>query len=138
MISDARPHATTTSADASTARDGRPRPAVPGRGRRRPLSRAQTHAAWLFLLPGLVVLSVFVVYPMGRALYLSFTDYSLLQPPQWVGLGNFTRLMCVIFAAEIGGRSTARDFALKPGAAALAAGFEAIPVEKIGLQRREQ
>lgn len=93
MISDARPHATTTSADASTARDGRPRPAVPGRGRRRPLSRSQTHAAWLFLLPGLVVLSVFVVYPMGRALYLSFTDYSLLQPPQWVGLGNFTRLL---------------------------------------------
>jgi multiple sugar transport system permease protein len=30
---------------------------------------------------------------MAASLYLSFTDYNLLQPPEWVGLDNFVEMM---------------------------------------------
>jgi multiple sugar transport system permease protein len=64
----------------------------PGRGRGR-LARRQAMAAWAFMLPSLVVLAVFVVYPMTQALYLSFTEYNVLQPARWVGLENYQRLV---------------------------------------------
>ena len=66
------------------------------RPRRRPRSfagRRQTRAAWLFMAPSLVVLGVFVVYPMTQALYLSFTDYDVLTPARWVGLANYRELL---------------------------------------------
>ena len=50
---------------------------------------AQTRAAWLFMAPSLSSSAVFVVYPMVRALYLSFTDYDVLTPAQWIGLDNY-------------------------------------------------
>jgi multiple sugar transport system permease protein len=53
----------------------------------------QTRAAWLFMAPSLVVLAVFVVYPMSQALYLSFTDYDVLTPARWVGLDNYRELV---------------------------------------------
>lgn len=71
-------------------------PPPPGRrpGRARgSLGRRQARAAWAFMLPSLVVLAVFVVYPMTQALYLSFTEYNVLQPARWVGLENYQRLV---------------------------------------------
>jgi multiple sugar transport system permease protein len=32
---------------------------------------------------------VLTLYPMIYSLYLSFTEFNLIQPPQWVGLKNF-------------------------------------------------
>ena len=49
-------------------------------------------AAYIFLLPWLVGLVAITIGPMLMSLYLSFTDYNLLQPPEWVGLDNFTRM----------------------------------------------
>src|SRR5688572_3969251 len=49
-------------------------------------------AAYIFLLPWLVGLVAITVGPMLMSLYLSFTDYNLLQPPEWVGLDNFIRM----------------------------------------------
>ena len=46
----------------------------------------------LFCLPWLIGLSVFVLYPAGAALVYSFTDYSTLQPPVWVGTENYRAL----------------------------------------------
>lgn len=60
--------------------------------RRRWRVSPQSRAAWLFMAPSIVVLAVFVAYPMGRALYLSFTDYDVLNPAQWVGLDNYSEL----------------------------------------------
>lgn len=37
-------------------------------------------------------LLVFTAIPFGASLYLSFTDYSLMDSPVWVGLENFERL----------------------------------------------
>ncbi|SDE13203.1 carbohydrate ABC transporter permease [Glycomyces harbinensis] len=49
-------------------------------------------AAYLFLLPWLIGLLGLTVGPMVASLYLSFTDYNLLQPPEWTGLANFTAM----------------------------------------------
>lgn len=54
-------------------------------------------AAWLFLLPALVVLSVFTFYPIIYGLYLAFCDYNMLRygpagtlaGPHWNGLDNY-------------------------------------------------
>ena len=50
-------------------------------------------SAFLFLLPWLVGLVAITVGPMIASLYLSFTDYSLLAPPEWIGLKNYQRMM---------------------------------------------
>ncbi|WP_426226538.1 carbohydrate ABC transporter permease, partial [Pseudarthrobacter sp. DSP2-3-2b1] len=49
-------------------------------------------AAYIFLLPWLVGLVAITIGPMLMSLYLSFTDYNLLQPPEWTGLDNFIRM----------------------------------------------
>jgi multiple sugar transport system permease protein len=49
-------------------------------------------AAYLFLLPWLLGLVVITVGPMIASLYLSFTDYSLLAPPEWIGIKNYQRM----------------------------------------------
>jgi multiple sugar transport system permease protein len=47
----------------------------------------------LFISPWLVGFLGFSLYPMLRALYFSFTDYSgLLRPPVFVGLENFKNM----------------------------------------------
>jgi putative chitobiose transport system permease protein len=47
---------------------------------------------YLFLAPALLVIAVFVLYPIGAVIYYSFTDYSISTPPVWVGLKNFQQL----------------------------------------------
>jgi multiple sugar transport system permease protein len=49
-------------------------------------------AAYLFLLPWLIGLVVITIGPMIASLYLSFTDYSLLAPPEWIGIKNYQRM----------------------------------------------
>jgi multiple sugar transport system permease protein len=50
-------------------------------------------AAYLFLTPWLLGLLLITVGPMLASLYLSFTDYNLIQVPQWIGLDNFVRML---------------------------------------------
>ncbi len=47
---------------------------------------------YLFLAPALLVIAVFVVYPIIAVIYYSFTDYSIVTPPVWIGLKNFQQL----------------------------------------------
>jgi multiple sugar transport system permease protein len=42
-----------------------------------------------FLAPWLAGVTIFFVYPLLDTLYLSFTRYDLLSPPQWVGFSNY-------------------------------------------------
>jgi multiple sugar transport system permease protein len=46
----------------------------------------------LFITPTLLLLLIFVVIPLSVAVYLSFTDWSLVGPPQFVGMKNFSGL----------------------------------------------
>ena len=45
-----------------------------------------------YIAPYIIGLLVFTAIPFGASLYLSFTDYSLMNSPVWVGLDNFERL----------------------------------------------
>jgi multiple sugar transport system permease protein len=49
--------------------------------------------ALLFMAPWLVGLLGITLIPMVASLYLSFTDYSLLAPPKWVGTANYQQMM---------------------------------------------
>ncbi|MEZ4680937.1 MAG: sugar ABC transporter permease [Caldilineaceae bacterium] len=49
-------------------------------------------AAMLFVLPSLLFLAIFVVYPIIDAFYLSLHRYDLLTPPIWDGLGRYRLL----------------------------------------------
>lgn len=69
--------------------------AAPVAPRRRPRSsRAarENRAGYGFIAPWLVGLAVFVVGPMAASLYFAFTDYNLLQPPQFIGIQNFVQM----------------------------------------------
>jgi multiple sugar transport system permease protein len=59
-------------------------------------TRAKRKATWrrrglvlLCMSPWLVGFSVFFGYPLVMSAYLSFTHYDLLNPPRWIGLGNY-------------------------------------------------
>ena len=47
----------------------------------------------LFLSPWLVGFAVFLLYPLGSTLYLSFTNSNMLSAPSWVGLRNYRYLI---------------------------------------------
>ncbi len=47
---------------------------------------------YLFLLPAVALIGVFVVYPILAVVYYSFTDYDIVRPPVWIGLGNYVRV----------------------------------------------
>ncbi len=51
-------------------------------------------AGYLFVLPALVAMSVFVFWPVGYSFYLSFFnwDYAHLKRPEFIGLGNYIQL----------------------------------------------
>ena len=47
----------------------------------------------LFLLPGCAILGAFIFYPMIQAIWLSFTDYNMIQKnPNFVGVANYKEL----------------------------------------------
>jgi len=47
---------------------------------------------YFFLAPALLVIVVFVLYPIGAVVYYSFTEYNIVTPPVWVGLRNYQQL----------------------------------------------
>jgi multiple sugar transport system permease protein len=57
---------------------------------RRPVG--ENAAGYLFLLPWLIGVTVFLAGPTLVSLVLSFTDYNLLDTPNWVGARNYARL----------------------------------------------
>lgn len=45
-------------------------------------------SSYAFLIPWLIGFFVLTMYPMVYSLYLSFTDFNILQPPKWIGMRN--------------------------------------------------
>ncbi|MER5576546.1 carbohydrate ABC transporter permease [Streptomyces massasporeus] len=73
--------------------------AIPPEARRAPAAapkrrpkREREGAAWVFLSPWVLGAIVLTLLPMAVSLYLSFTDYDLFNPPQWVGLRNYVQM----------------------------------------------
>ncbi len=50
-------------------------------------------AAYVFLAPWIAGLFLITVGPMAMSLYLSFTDYNLVQTPSWTGMENYARML---------------------------------------------
>jgi len=49
-------------------------------------------AGYFFLAPFMILFIVFTVAPVLTAIYLSFTYFNVLQPPNWIGLTNYRLL----------------------------------------------
>jgi multiple sugar transport system permease protein len=71
----------------------------------------------LFISPWLVGLIVFTIYPIFASIYFSFTDYTVLRPPRWVGLQNYIALFTedVLFPKSLGNTLYYAAFALPLG-----------------------
>jgi putative chitobiose transport system permease protein len=57
------------------------------------MTRRLSLTPYLFLAPALVLIAVFVVYPIGAVVYYSFTDFDIVRPPVFVGLDNYRQLL---------------------------------------------
>ncbi|RIK53146.1 MAG: sugar ABC transporter permease [Chloroflexi bacterium] len=53
----------------------------------------QQWEAYLFILPSFIGFLVFVALPVVVSLLLSFVDWNLLRPPEWVGWANYRQLL---------------------------------------------
>lgn len=58
------------------------------------MNRRTIEVLWAYAFIALPVIGflVFALGPMIASLYLSFTSYEVLSPPQWVGLENYRKL----------------------------------------------
>ena len=60
--------------------------------RREKMSRMRRQEAWmgvLYLSPWIIGFIVFVAGPLLASIYLSFTKYNVMRPPQFIGLDNY-------------------------------------------------
>lgn len=57
------------------------------------MTRKFSLTPYLFLAPALLVIAVFVLYPIGAVFYYSFTDYNIVTPPVWADLKNYQQLV---------------------------------------------
>jgi len=56
--------------------------------------RPRWQPAYIFLAPAMLILSIFIVYPIGQSLWISLHDWSIGADKQpWVGLGNYRELL---------------------------------------------
>lgn len=49
--------------------------------------------AFSFTLPALILLAIFLLYPIGYVVYLSFQRWNLLGTPQFIGLQNYATIL---------------------------------------------
>lgn len=53
-----------------------------------------THlAGYVFISPWLIGFLLLTLWPIAQSLYLSFTDYSLLEDPVWSGTDNYAKIL---------------------------------------------
>lgn len=60
---------------------------------RGPAERHDGKWAIFFLGPWFIGLGLIVLGPLAASLYLSFTDYNLLQDPNWIGIDNYIAML---------------------------------------------
>jgi multiple sugar transport system permease protein len=60
------------------------------RRRRSPLAAEDAIAGWIFIAPALLVITAFIFYPIFRVFWISFHEWSVIEPEQpWRGLANY-------------------------------------------------
>ena len=70
-------------------------PRVAAGQRRFRLTHLQKRNLWgiAFALPAIALFALFSIYPIARTMYLSFFDYSVVDPPVPVGVDNYRQLL---------------------------------------------
>ena len=72
-------------------------PAQSGRLRPRFVWLTDRRLATIFLTPTMLLLLLIAIFPLIWSLYLSFTQYSVIQDaatgPKWIGLRNYAQLL---------------------------------------------
>ncbi len=56
-------------------------------------STAETLQGWLFISPWLIGFIFFAAGPILFSMLMSFTQWSLLSPPRWIGLENYQQIL---------------------------------------------
>ncbi len=86
---------------AMTEKPANPAQTVPQKKTRTPfnffkyLSSPRFHravVAHLFVLPAVIFFLIWYIYPIGYGVWISFHDWNIVTPPQFVGLENFRKL----------------------------------------------
>lgn len=65
----------------------------PWRGERSPLARAEARRFYWFVSPWIIGFILFGGGPVLASLVLSFTDWSLLDEPSWIGFDNYRTMI---------------------------------------------
>lgn len=52
----------------------------------------QQNIAYIFILLPVLLLIAFTLIPIIMALFYSFTDYNIIEKPNWIGIENFKRI----------------------------------------------
>jgi ABC-type sugar transport system permease subunit len=68
------------------------KPAIAVRRSRLSLRHKEAIAGYLFILPAVLGFILWTAGPMLYSLWLSFHSWNLVQPPKWIGLGNFRKM----------------------------------------------
>ncbi|MFM7323215.1 MAG: carbohydrate ABC transporter permease [Armatimonadota bacterium] len=55
--------------------------------------KSETRVALLFAAPWILGFLTFLTYPVAASFFYSFTDFSVLRPPRWVGLENYREMV---------------------------------------------
>lgn len=53
----------------------------------------QRLAPWLFLAPGMIMFSIYVIIPIFQSIWISFYDWDGLGAKTWIGLANYVELL---------------------------------------------
>lgn len=50
--------------------------------------------SWLFIIPSLLIMGIFLLYPLVNSIYLSFTNYNFVysNKPEFIGFENFKNI----------------------------------------------
>ena len=57
------------------------------------MATSATLAPWLFLAPGMLMFSIYVIIPIFQSIWISFYDWDGLGPKTWIGLDNYVELL---------------------------------------------
>ena len=79
--------------DAATTADRGRQKRTGDQGRRPNPRRGEAAWGYAMIAPIAVGLTVFYLYPIGRTLYLSFTESGAFGGQEWIGLANYQRLV---------------------------------------------
>jgi multiple sugar transport system permease protein len=76
-------------------------------------AKPEAAAGRSLVMPWVVGFLVFNVFTIGASLYLSFTEYNLFRPPEWVGTDNYRELFNLSLAPLVSADQRSSD-ALPP------------------------